>query len=141
MAVEGGDRTISDADRSEFTELRITEAPPATIVVAEVLDASQLRGIIAQLQLHIRSVRPPGPGVDDADQTTTPTTALEEGPTMADSTPSPGTGGGQRHAAAPGPIDPIGQVAIPGLPPAYLRLLLLAAVLGVPVSAAAYYFL
>jgi hypothetical protein len=51
MAVEGGDRTISDADRSEFTELRITEAPPATIVVAEVLDASQLRGIIAQLQL------------------------------------------------------------------------------------------
>jgi len=46
--VEG---TLSEADRAEFADLRISETPPQTILDGEVLDQSHLHGIIAQLQI------------------------------------------------------------------------------------------
>jgi H+/Cl- antiporter ClcA len=70
--------------------------------------------------------------VIDAD----PTTASEEVLTMAELPAAPPAGGGPRHAA-PTPDDPMARLRSP----AYLRLLLVGAALGVPVSAVAYYFL
>jgi hypothetical protein len=44
------DGRMSDVDRAAFADMRITEAPPETIIYGEVLDESHLHGIIAQLQ-------------------------------------------------------------------------------------------
>jgi hypothetical protein len=46
--VEG---TLSEADRAEFADLRISQTPPQTILDGEVVDQSHLHGIIAQLQI------------------------------------------------------------------------------------------
>jgi hypothetical protein len=46
--VEG---TLSEADRAQFADLRISQTPPQTILDGEVLDQSHLHGIIAQLQI------------------------------------------------------------------------------------------
>src|SRR4051812_28007410 len=81
---------------------------------------------------HTDGVPAPRPRANGAD----PTTASQEVLTMAELPVTPRTGGGPRHAAAT-PDDPMARLRSP----AYLRLLLIAAALGVPVSAAAYYFL
>ncbi|HTF48706.1 MAG TPA: hypothetical protein VK735_14765 [Pseudonocardia sp.] len=44
------DGCMSELARAAFVGMRITEAPPETIVFGEVLDESHLHGIIAQFQ-------------------------------------------------------------------------------------------
>jgi len=39
--------TLSDADKAAFGDVRVTETAPQTIVEAEVVDESQLHGLIA----------------------------------------------------------------------------------------------
>src|SRR4051794_183184 len=55
---------------------------------------------------------------------------------MSDTAPPAAPAGGAAAGGAP-PPDPAGQLRAP----AYLRLLVLAALIGVPISAAAYFFL
>ena len=43
------DGLLSEEARAAFVDMRITEAPPQTIIDGEVLDESHLHGIIAQL--------------------------------------------------------------------------------------------
>ena len=67
--VEG---TLSEADRAEFADLRISQTPPQTILDGDVLDQSHLHGIIAQLQIlgiTVASVHP----VPDCSQQTAAT--------------------------------------------------------------------
>lgn len=44
------DGTLSDEARAAFVDMRITEVPPQTVLDGDVLDESQLHGIIAQFQ-------------------------------------------------------------------------------------------
>jgi hypothetical protein len=44
------DGRLSELDRAAFADMRITDAPPETLIYGEVLDESQLHGILAQLQ-------------------------------------------------------------------------------------------
>jgi hypothetical protein len=44
------DGRLSEEARTAFVDMRITEAPPQTIIDGEVLDESHLHGIIVQLQ-------------------------------------------------------------------------------------------
>jgi hypothetical protein len=44
------DGRLSELDRAAFADMRITDAPPETLIYGEVLDESHLHGIIAQLQ-------------------------------------------------------------------------------------------
>jgi hypothetical protein len=44
------DGRLTEEARSAFVDMRITEAPPETIIDGEVLDESHLHGIIIQLQ-------------------------------------------------------------------------------------------
>ena len=44
------DGRLSEEARTAFEDMRITEAPPQTIIDGEVLDESHLHGIIVQLQ-------------------------------------------------------------------------------------------
>ncbi|HEY2204477.1 MAG TPA: hypothetical protein VGH99_08385 [Pseudonocardia sp.] len=46
--VEG---TLSEADRADLADLRISETPPQTVLSGEALDECHVQGIIAQLQL------------------------------------------------------------------------------------------
>jgi hypothetical protein len=46
--VDGG---LSEEARAAFVDMRITEAPPQTVIDGEVLDESHLQGIIVQLQV------------------------------------------------------------------------------------------
>jgi hypothetical protein len=45
------DGRLSDETRSVFRDMLISEVPPQTVLEGEVLDESQLHGIIVQLQL------------------------------------------------------------------------------------------
>ena len=44
------DGRLSEEARTAFVDMRITEAPPQTIIDGEVLDESHLHGIIVQLR-------------------------------------------------------------------------------------------
>jgi hypothetical protein len=44
------DGRLTDEARAAFLDMRITEAPPQTLIDGEVLDESHLHGIIVQLQ-------------------------------------------------------------------------------------------
>jgi hypothetical protein len=44
------DGRLSELDRAAFADMRITDAPPETLIYGEVLDESHLHGILAQLQ-------------------------------------------------------------------------------------------
>ena len=44
------DGRLSEEARTAFVDMRITEAPPQTIIDGEVLDESHLHGIIVQLK-------------------------------------------------------------------------------------------
>ena len=55
------DGRLSEEARAAFVDMRITEAPPQTVIDGEVLDESHLHGIIVQLQalgLTVVSVYP-----------------------------------------------------------------------------------
>ena len=55
------DGRLSEEARNAFVDMRITEAPPQTIIDGEVLDESHLHGIIVQLQalgITVVSVHP-----------------------------------------------------------------------------------
>ena len=55
------DGRLSEEARAAFVDMRITEAPPQTIIDGEVLDESHLHGIIAELQtlgITVVSVHP-----------------------------------------------------------------------------------
>jgi hypothetical protein len=55
------DGTLSEAARARFIDMRITEAPPQTILTGDVIDESHLHGIIAEfraLGITIVSVSP-----------------------------------------------------------------------------------
>jgi hypothetical protein len=55
------DGRLSEEARAAFVDMRITEAPPQTIIDGEVLDESHLHGIIVQLQtlgITVVSVHP-----------------------------------------------------------------------------------
>jgi hypothetical protein len=55
------DGRLTDEARSVFVDMRITEAPPQTVLDGAVLDESHLHGIIAQLQslgITVVSVHP-----------------------------------------------------------------------------------
>ena len=55
------DGRLSEEVRTTFVDMRITEAPPQTIIDGEVLDESHLHGIIVQLQalgITVVSVHP-----------------------------------------------------------------------------------
>ena len=55
------DGRLSEEAREAFVDMRITEAPPQTIIDGEVLDESHLHGIIVQLQalgITVVSVQP-----------------------------------------------------------------------------------
>jgi hypothetical protein len=55
------DGTLSEADRAAFLDMRITEAPPETILDGTVVDESHLHGIIAMFQklgITVVSVHP-----------------------------------------------------------------------------------
>jgi hypothetical protein len=45
------DGRLSEEARAAFVDMRITEAPPQTVIDGEVLDESHLQGIIVQLQV------------------------------------------------------------------------------------------
>ena len=45
------DGRLSDEARAAFLDLRVTEAPPQTVLDGEVLDESHLHGIIAQFRV------------------------------------------------------------------------------------------
>jgi hypothetical protein len=45
------DGRLSEEARAAFVDMRITEAPPQTVIDGEVLDESHLHGIIVQLQV------------------------------------------------------------------------------------------
>jgi hypothetical protein len=44
------DGRLTDEARAAFADMRITEAPPQTIIDGDVMDESHLHGVIAQLQ-------------------------------------------------------------------------------------------
>lgn len=44
------DGRLTDEARAAFVDMRVTEAPPQTVLDGDVLDESHLHGIIAQLQ-------------------------------------------------------------------------------------------
>jgi len=44
------DGRLTDEARTSLGDMRITEAPPQTVIDGEVLDESHLHGIIIQLQ-------------------------------------------------------------------------------------------
>ena len=55
------DGRLSEEARTAFVDMRITEAPPQTIIDGEVLDESHLHGIIVQfkaLGITVMSVHP-----------------------------------------------------------------------------------
>jgi hypothetical protein len=55
------DGRLSEEARAAFVDMRITEAPPQTVIDGEVLDESHLHGIIAQLRalgITVVSVHP-----------------------------------------------------------------------------------
>ena len=55
------DGRLSEDARTEFVDMRITEAPPQTIIDGEVLDESHLHGILVQfkaLGITVVSVHP-----------------------------------------------------------------------------------
>ena len=55
------DGRLSEEARNALFDMRITEAPPQTIIDGEVLDESHLHGIIVQLQalgITVVSVHP-----------------------------------------------------------------------------------
>jgi hypothetical protein len=45
------DGRMSDETRAAFSDMKISEVPPQTVLEGEVLDESQLHGIIVQLQV------------------------------------------------------------------------------------------
>lgn len=45
------DGRLSDEARAAFLDMRVSEAPPQTVLDGEVLDESHLHGIIAQFQV------------------------------------------------------------------------------------------
>ena len=52
---------VTDEARATFVDMRITEASPQTLLEGDVLDESQLHGIIVQLQtfgMTVVSVHP-----------------------------------------------------------------------------------
>jgi hypothetical protein len=58
------DGVLSDEARSTFTDMRIVELPPQTLMDGEVIDESHLHGILAQLAalgLTVVSVLPDPP--------------------------------------------------------------------------------
>ncbi|QJY49195.1 hypothetical protein [Pseudonocardia broussonetiae] len=44
------DGRLTDEARAAFVDMRVTEAPPQTVLDGEVLDESHLHGIIAQFR-------------------------------------------------------------------------------------------
>jgi hypothetical protein len=55
------DGVLTSEARDAFVDMRITQAPPQTVIDGEVLDESHLLGIIAQLQalgVAVVSVQP-----------------------------------------------------------------------------------
>jgi hypothetical protein len=55
------DGRLTDEARGAFLGMRITEVPRQTLIDGEVLDESQLHGVIAQIQalgMTVVSVRP-----------------------------------------------------------------------------------
>ena len=45
------DGPMSDETRAAFSDMKISEVPPQTVLEGEVLDESHLHGIIVQLQV------------------------------------------------------------------------------------------
>jgi hypothetical protein len=45
------DGRLTDESRAALADMRVTEAPPQTVIDGEVLDESHLHGIIVQLQM------------------------------------------------------------------------------------------
>ena len=45
------DGRLTDELRAALADMRVTEAPPQTVIDGEVLDESHLHGIIVQLQM------------------------------------------------------------------------------------------
>jgi hypothetical protein len=45
------DGRMTDETRAAFSDMKISEVPPQTVLEGEVLDESQLHGIIVQLQV------------------------------------------------------------------------------------------
>jgi len=66
------DGVLNGEARGAFADMRITQAPPQTVIDGEVLDESHLLGIIAQLQalgIAVVSVHPVPSGSGGASRT------------------------------------------------------------------------